>query len=38
MYLKTLKLEKDALKVFRQEEADQAEQERKEWWNDIMPV
>lgn len=38
MYLQTLKLEKDALKDFREEERAIQDYHSKTWWNETLPV
>jgi hypothetical protein len=37
MYVKTLKLERDALKDFREEERALETLENKHWWNETLP-
>lgn len=37
MYISTIKLERLALEDYHKQANDQAEHERKEWWNESLP-
>jgi len=38
MYIRTIVLEREGLKAFRQEENALKERQRQEWWNSVLPI